>query len=450
MSRTARDIAARVVERVVDEGAFSQHALRAELDRSGLVGADRALATELAYGTLTWRLAIDAALDQLLSRGLDSLPADVRSVLRVGTYQLRWRAGDVPPWAAVDEAVRAATRLRGRRFAGVVNGVLRNVQRRGEQLFAEPDGDDVVQLAARWAMPAWIVRHFIDRRGVEGADAALAAMAGRSRVHLRAADGDGDALAARLVAAGVTAAPHPQIPGAVVVEGAVARLADELEAGAAVVQDAAAQLVGLSLPADLTGGTLDACAGVGGKARHLLDRLPGVHVVATDRGAARLRPLERAAAQHADRLTVAGWDIPEPAPNEVAQHAPFSAVVVDAPCTGLGTLGRHPEVRWNREPADVAALAATQAELLDAVAALVAPGGWLLYAVCTVTRDEGPGVVEQFVAAHPEFSLVPPDSTSADPGVPWDALVDDAGRITLWPDQHGTDGFFVARLRRAP
>lgn len=247
----------------------------------------------------------------------------------------------------------------------------------------------------------------------------------------------------------IAAAPHPLAPGAVVIGSGHAHGTSLLQSGVAVVQDAGAQLAVLACPPLQPGARiLDACAGVGGKTLALLDRFDGAAVVACDSHAAKLDVAVRAAGAASARLECAQWTIgSEPPPAVVAANA-FDLVVVDAPCSALGTIGRHPEARWNRTADVVEALAALQAQILDAAAALVAPGGALVYVVCTFTREETNDIVDGFLASRPAFARWPPTAATAAPGVDWATLVDGDGAITLWPHRSASDGFYIARLVR--
>jgi 16S rRNA (cytosine967-C5)-methyltransferase len=233
---------------------------------------------------------------------------------------------------------------------------------------------------------------------------------------------------------------HPSVPGAWVVESGFVPSTARLEG--LTVQDAGSQLVVQMLPPNLNGPVLDMCSGRGVKALQLQDRYPGVTVVRSDRDERKLRSAGLKGAAVA-------WDVPAmPAPTEIQDLAPFTAILVDAPCTGLGTVGRHPEVKWNRAADDVNALSRVQAEILDAVTPLLAVGGVLVYAVCTWTVAEGPAQVQAYLQRHPNMELDPPTSESAAADVPWSTLIDRSGGVALMPDAGAWDGFFMARFRR--
>lgn len=445
---SARELAAHVVRRVVDDGSFSQHALAAALERSQLDARERARATDLVYGTLTWRRTIDAVLDTLLPRGVDSLPPPARALLRVATFQLLHRSESTPAYAVVDETVSAARKQVGARLANLTNAVLRNVERQRESILASFDTRSALEsFGLRHGIPDWITQLLFDRLSPDEAEEAMKAFNAPTRTHLRVRRGSVEDVRALLREDGIESEAHPLVPDALVCSGGNPAATRAFQQGAVAIQDTGAQLAALAFPQQLEGPVLDACAGLGGKSVHLADRYPGARVICTDRQEKKLRQVHELAREgsHVDTF---GWDLTdEPVPG-VTAAGPYEAVLLDAPCSGLGTLGRHPEVRWNRTPSDVPALAAVQATMLDRTASLVRPGGWLLYVVCTWTPAEGREQVLGWLERNPDFVLAPPDETSAHPGVPWGTLVDAAGTITLWPHTAVTDGFTMARMQR--
>jgi 16S rRNA (cytosine967-C5)-methyltransferase len=432
--RDARTATVLVLERVLDQGAYSQKALDQTLRRMQAHPREKALTTWLVYGTLGWRLTVDAQLNARLHRGLDSLPPRLRHVLRLAAFQLGWMRDRVPPRAVVHWAAEQARSQGGPRLVGVLNAVLRRLA--DAPPWTPPPADASADTWAEgWGLPRWIADLLHETLPGDRAESVAHAWMEPGHVHVRARPGAGEAP--------VLWQPHPRVPGA----WRLPRAEEVALPEGWTVQDAGAQLAGLALPADLEGPILDACAGLGMKTRHLLDRHPRARVVATDRDARKLAVLSRE--ETTDRLGVEAWDASTPAPAGVVAQGPFEAVLVDAPCTGLGTLGRHPEVRWNRSPDDGTALAALQGQILDSALPLVRPGGWLLYVVCTWTPAETTGVVHGFLARHAGRVVVaPPDASSADAGVSWDGLVDASGAITLWPDVAQTEGFYLVRMRR--
>lgn len=440
---SAREVAAAVLRRVIDDGAFSQMALHAALDRCGLEMRDRAFVSRLVYETLTRLGTIDSELNARLPKGLRSLPPEIRSRLRVATAQILSPALSTPGWAARHEALKATTEGRLR---SLVDGVLRRVEE-GPLTRPAADADAVTRLAWHQGVPPWIGRMMLEKLGEDDAFDAMEAFNGVTPVQLRVRGGTSEEVRASLTEDGIETESHAIVPSALVSAGGHVAATKAFASGVVTIQDAGAQLVSHMLPATLSGNILDVCAGLGGKSIHLADRFGGSKVVSVDRDLRKLLRIREVAG--CEDVAVLRWDLPAAPPELVVERGPYAAVVLDAPCSALGTLGRHPEVRWNRLPAVVGEIAATQRAMLDAVAPLVAPGGWLVYVVCTFTPQETTQQVAAFLARHPDFTVSAPDAASASAEVEWGTLVDDVGGITLWPHRHQTDGFYLTRLRRA-
>jgi 16S rRNA (cytosine967-C5)-methyltransferase len=345
--------------------------------------------------------------------------------------------GSVPPYAAVSQAVeQAAGRARGRGAPGrLVNAVLRAVGASGEdpELFPSFDADPEGYLSTWGSHPRWLVARWLERFP---ADEVRALVEGDNRVPATALvplDGRVEEAERVLAAAGVEA----RAVGEGTIAVALAAGTDPARALAAVpravVQDPAASLV--ALYADAAPGTVvaDLCAAPGGKALVLAGR--GAYVLAADRSAARLRLLRANAERSAVRLGVVQAEAERPPCRPVAQ------VLVDAPCTGTGTLRRHPDARWRLAPGDVERMATVQGRILEGAARAVAPGGVLVYATCSLEPEENEGQVEAFLRRHPRF-------TPLGPGPVDRRYLDGQGRLVVLPHRTGFDGAFAVRLQR--
>lgn len=450
---SARSVARRVLARVAeDSGAYATLALHGELDRSGLSPRDRGLCVELCYGVLRQRLRLDRALNACADRGLARLDDTVRDALRLGAYQLLFTR--VPPHAAVDDAVEAVKRLRGPGLAGFVNALLHRLVKQGEPPLPPEQNQDRNALSLRHSLPPWAVDDAQARFSPEEAAVYLAALNLPPPLWLRLnlQRGQGEALltAARASLPGVTLHPSPRLPEAVRAEGPTFG-GSGLGAGLFTVQDLGAQLVSHLLlagepPLPSGAALLDACAGVGGKSTHLAT-LTGdlVDVDAVDLSARKLELGQDLAHRLGlTRVHAKIADLTNAVQRDAALRPRYAAAVLDAPCSGLGVLRRHPEVRWRGRP-QVAELAALQGRLLRAVAERVAPGGCLVYSVCTYTEEEGAQQVRAFLAERPEFTVAPPP-----PGdVRFAGLLDAEGALRTWPHRDQADGFYAVRLRRA-
>jgi 16S rRNA (cytosine967-C5)-methyltransferase len=437
---SARQIAFEVLRRVDEGGAFASRALDAALAQAGrLEPREAGLATELVYGTLRRALTLDLALARHSRRPVAELDPAARVALRLGAYQLLHLA--TPAHAAVGETVALVKAVDHGRAAGYVNAVLRALAR--DPRLPEPPpvaADPAGHVAVAEALPRWIAEEWVAWLGPDAALALARGMNGPAPLTLRARDRA--ALLARLAKAGVAAEPASRAPEAVLVRGgSVGEVARAAGGEAFGVQDEAAQLVTLFAAGDLRGKTarvLDACAAPGGKAFHLAELLgPGSEVVAVElhpRKADELRHEAERRGLSAVRVVCA--DAAKPIPG--LAPGSFDAVLVDAPCAGLGTLRRHPELKLRRVPEDVPRMAVLQRAIALNVARYARPGAAVTYSVCSLSRAEGPEVVAALVDAGYRRAAAPA-------GVPSDVL-DAAGDLLALPHLHGTDGFYAARL----
>lgn len=378
--------------------------------------------------------ALDDRLARLIRLGWDSVSPPLRDLLRIGAYQLL-ELDRIPPHAAVSTSVELAREIAGPAPAGFVNAVLRRLGREAEPGPLVSSADPVASLARTHSHPEWLVAGWVARFGTDGAEALLRWNNGRPPLVLQRAREELPALAARLEAAGIHTDPAPFGAGLVVDAARPGELPGYAE-GAFFVQDAAQALVARFADFPTGARVLDACAAPGGKAI-ALGRSAGVLIAAerNRRRAARLLENLRRAGSGRELVVLADAAAPP--------VRPVDAVLLDAPCLGTGTFARHPDARLRVTPAALRDLAATQATLLEGAAAAVRPGGLLVYATCSLEPEENEEQVARFLSAHPDFRREPSGA------VPAECLSSD-GDLTLVPHQHGTDGAFAARLRRAP
>jgi 16S rRNA (cytosine967-C5)-methyltransferase len=449
---TARDLARGVLERVERDGAYANRALTVALDRAPEMSPeDRGLATELVYGVLRRQARLDRALGALAPRGLDRLDPRVRIALRLGAYQLLF-LDRVPAYAAVDDAVEACKRVGGRGVAGFANALLRKLGRAGEPPLPDPANDPRGYLTAAVGLAPWLAALLLDELPPADAIAFADSIATPAPVTLRANTLrlGREELLARLAAErpGAVLKPSPFCPDAIDAQkldapAAIAAFRDGLFA----IQDGGAQLVAELCGAAPGDRILDACAGNGGKTAHLL-ALAGdrARVDAVDINAPKLAEAARTLTRMGLRgATFTTADVTLPLPDATAR---YHRILLDAPCSGLGVLRRHPEALARRAADDLAALAARQLRMLTALAPALLPGGLLVYAVCTFDRRECEEVVQAFLAAHPGFVVEPAGAAGA--RVPWSRFTlatGVPGAIRTWPQRDNADAFFAVRLR---
>lgn len=449
----ARRAALDVLVRVDRDGAYADRALDAVLRRrTSFSGRDKALVTELVYGTLRHCIYIDFILGRLATRPLRKTPAQVRNALRMGAHQiLNMR---VPSHAAVNETVNL---VRGshRSATGFVNAMLRKIatyQKEG-QLPEPDDGDPIEALAITGSHPEWLLHEVEKRQGIEETRALVEANNQTPPLMLRVnrMRGNRDAVARELREAGFEVDVPSFLPDGLEVRGAghIPEVAAFRE-GRCSVQDFAAQMVTVLAEPQPGLTLLDACAAPGGKSCHAAELMGDEgRVFAFDIHPGRTRLIH----DNAERLglkTIQTVAL-DASDRESLHHEllrleaeTVDLAVVDAPCSGLGTLRRHPELRLRKET-ELPSLLRLQSQLLESVAPRVKPGGRLVYSVCTVTRAEGIERIRDFLSRHSEFEPSWPELPAFKPmrveheGIPC---------LETWPHRHGVDGFFAVRLDR--
>jgi len=437
---TARDIAFEVLRRVEEGGAFASRALDVALQSAGAIDPREAgLATELVYGTLRRALSLDAAIAPHSRRPLEALDPAARVALRLGAYQLLFLG--TPPHAAVGETVALARRADHGRAAGFVNAVLRSLARAPARPEPPPFASDPAgHVAAAESLPRWMAEEWVAWLGAEEALALAAAMNRPAPLCVRTPRRE--ELLSRARAAGIAAEPTARSPVGLVLSGSPVQALARAAGGVPFqVQDEGAQLVVLLAAGDLAGRdarVLDACAAPGGKAFHLAEMLgPRAEVVAVEIHPRKAEALRRdAAARGLAGVRVVCADAARPIAG--LEPASFDAVLVDAPCAGLGTLRRHPELKQRRRAEELPRFAAMQSAILEACLRCARPGAPVTYAVCSLTRAEGPELVRRLLAGGLRRDRPPP-------GLPADLLTPEGDLLTL-PHRHGCDGFYAARL----
>jgi 16S rRNA (cytosine967-C5)-methyltransferase len=430
-----RAAALEVLLRCARQGAWSDGALKDAAKGYALSGRDSALCSRICYGVQQNLLLLDFWLAGWSSVPLAKMELPLLSALRMGLYQIVF-LDRVPDSAAVNETVKLChTACKNPHSAKVANGILRTACRQKETL-PQPDS-----LSVRYSHPQWLVDLFAQELQGVGVEALL--QANNAQPHTTVQTNtlllDGESLRQELAEAGVEALPHPWLPDCLELRGTGAL--EELEPfqdGDFYVQDAAAKLAVLAADPQPGMAVLDCCAAPGGKtfaaAIQMGDR---GSITACDIHAGKVKLV----AQGARRL---GLTTVTTQPCNAREFQPewaerFDLVLADVPCSGLGIIRKKPDIRY-KEPQPLENLPKVQGDILENVSRYVKAGGALLYATCTVLRRENQAVVEDFLSRHPEYRL----EAFALPQL---GQVE-AGMVTLWPHLHGTDGFFIAKLRR--
>ena len=424
------------------QGGWSDAILKKRLAAGGLDSRDGALATQLCFGVLQNRLLLDFYLSHFSNLPLKRMEGRVVETLRLGAYQMLF-LDKIPHSAAVNTSVELTRKhCKNPRAAGMVNGILRNLERNLDSLPTIPQKDPVSYLSTLYSHPEWLVRELLTALGSEetarllaanNSQAPITAMANTTKTTV-------EGLAETLAGEGVAAQPHPWLADCLILSktGNLERLT-AFRDGLFYVQDPASKLSALALDPKPDMRVLDCCAAPGGKSFACAIQMEGRgEVISCD-----LHPHKKKLIQAgADRLGLANIT-PMTADGKVFRpewENAFDRVLVDAPCSGLGVIRKKPDIRY-KDPAPLAGLPEVQRAILDVAAGYIKLGGVLLYSTCTLLRRENEGVVESFLRDHPTykaeaFTLPEPVGSVSD------------GMVALWPHRQGTDGFFLCKLRK--
>lgn len=439
-SVSARDAALDVLTACRRQNAWADAALNARLRRTPMPPMEAALCSRLVYGVTQYQMLLDFYLDAFCTQKVSHLQYPLADVLRLGAYQILF-LDRVPDHAAVNEAVRQTIQAGRKSASGMVNAVLRRLSREKGQLPPIPDADLLQSLSVRYSHPRWIVERVCALLGPEETERFLAE---NNRIppltlQVNPERATPEALAAELATYGVSAAARPDLPDCIEVSGSGAVTAlPPFWTGKFYVQDAAARLA--TEAAGLRSGqaVLDVCAAPGGKSFGAAFAVgDGGSVTACDVSADRLNRVTEGAKRLglAERIKTAVADGRE-FHEEWAEK--FDVVLVDAPCSGLGVIRKKPDIRY-RPPAPLDALPELQCAILDNAAKYVRPGGTLVYSTCTVLPEENEAVTARFLSGRADFRMTPFTAP---------IVGDTSGQVTLWPQKHGTDGFYICRMER--
>ncbi len=444
VTNTPRGLAVEILNRVAITDAYAEPLLDACLSAHYLPNIhDRRLLTQIVYGVLRMQGRLDWIIRTYYKGDVDSLDVYIRNILRTGLYQLLYTSR-IPFFAVVDEAVKLAKAHRPA-GAGLVNAILRTyLRKQGELAYPRLEEDPLEHITVVHSHPDWLVRRWMKIFSVEETLALCAANneipPAALRVNLLKTSRNG--VKAELAAEGIeTQETAFSLQGLVITrQDASLRTTQSYEKGHVLLQDEASQLIGPLLAPPAGGTTLDLCAGTGVKTTHLAELM-------TDRGEIMAVDLkDRKLASLRELAGKLGVTIVETMAGDAAAELPaswrkkFDRVLVDAPCSGLGTLRRNPEIKWRLTAQDIKLNADLQQRILDRAAGCLKPGGIMVYSVCTIMPEENEAVIDAFLGRQAEFQLAKP------PAAIDNSLVDQKGFFRTNPARHGTDGFFGAVL----
>ena len=437
----ARRLAVAVLDRVFRTDGYADVILDAHLTEVDLTSRDRALASELVYGTLRWKKWLDYLLGHAYHKDWSEIPVWVRLILEVGLYQILF-LDRIPDHAAVNESVKAAVDEKGRAWGGVVNAVLRAIIREPDLRTPPPmDENPVRAIAVRWSHPEWLVERWIDLWGVERTLSLCRANNQRPEMSIRVnrVKGTDDDVLKAMRGCGIDAKPSDFLDAFFTLKkGGDLLRSSAFDDGLFSVQDESAGFVGKLMDPQPGERIVDLTAAPGGKTMHMAERTRDrLTIVAVDVHQTRVLKIR----ENQERLGLTSIH-PVVADGRRFGGKAVDKVLVDAPCSGLGVIRRRGELRWRRKPGDIPKMVTIQKELLRSGAAMLKKDGILVYSTCTILPEENADVVNHFLQEHPDFSVEKAHSF-VDPRV-----VSSQGFVETWPDRHGIDGSFAVRFRR--
>jgi 16S rRNA (cytosine967-C5)-methyltransferase len=446
-SKNARELTL-IALRDIAKGKFADVVVNRLLEEVTLIPRERSLFTELVYGIVRRQRLLMAIIDRLATQPASKQPPNLSLILQIGLYQLHY-LDRIPPSAVVNTSVELAKQNGLTGLSGVVNGILRQYlrwQKEGKELSFLPT-DPMEKLGILYSFPDWLIDHWIEELGIEETEQLCQAYDRTPSIDLRVntLTTDRDTVLTALQNANISVKPIEHLPQGLRLQGAIGaidRLPGYLDAWW-TVQDASAQLVTHLLDPQPGETIIDACAAPGGKTTHIAELMADRgEIIALDKVASRLKKLH----QNIERLGLGSIQILTGDSREF-NHLINTAdrVLLDAPCSGLGTLHRRADARWQKTPEQIQDLAKLQAELLANAATWVKPGGVLVYATCTVHPLENAHIILPFLAQHPDWQIEFPAPDSY-----LHTLTDERGWIRVWLHRHQMDGFFMVKLRRFP
>lgn len=441
--QSSRYLAVEILRKIEEENAYSNLLLRQVIEESHLIQEDINLLTELVYGVLQNKYALDYQLDPFI-RKQKKLKNWVRQLLRISLYQMEYLER-IPAHAIVNEAVNIA-RVRGHKgIAGLVNAVLRNIQRQGVREFTEI-ADTNKRLSIQYSLPLWLIEEFIEELGIEEAKKLAASLGEKTKLSLRV---DTNRLSREEVIQilkkdGYEAIKSAISPYGIIVRNGMPSDSTLFKEGMISVQDESSMLVAPALNVHSGHSVLDACAAPGGKTMHIaanfLDKETGGQITALDIHSHKINLIHQNAKRHGVTDIVEPIQLDAKNVLDKFEEESFDRLLIDAPCSGLGLIRRRPEIRYNKTKEDIKNLQNLQMEIIAETSKTLKSGGELIYSTCTLTRAENQEVINDFLAKNKDFKQLAVE-------LPDNQLkTQKYGSITIYPHQFGTDGFFISRF----
>lgn len=444
--QNSRQLAFIALRDIYRHGAFTDIALDRVLRKAQLTSADRGLVTELVYGSVRRRRSLDALIDQLGKKKAHQQPPDLRTILHIGLYQLRYQQR-IPASAAVNTTVELAKENGFKGLTGVVNGLLRQYVRladAGTDPLQLPE-NRIERLGVLHSFPDWMIEVWVEQLGIAETEKLCEWFNQTPTIDLRVnlLRTTLEDVEAAMQAVAVHVQRMPNLPQALRIVGGIGAIQQlpGFNQGWWTIQDSSAQLVSHLLNPQAGNIAIDACAAPGGKTTHIAELMGDQGKIwACDTKASRLKKLK----ENAERLQLHSIQICTGDSRNFPQFTNSAdCVLLDAPCSGLGTLHRHPDIRWRMTPTTVQELSTLQQELLAHASTWVKPGGALVYATCTLHPQENEGIIQPFLEQHSQWQIEPPL-----PDSPLSSFSTPQGWLKVLPHQYQMDGFFMVKLKR--
>ena len=445
IKNTSRYLAVEILEKIELEGSYSNLLLRKTINEKDLSKEETNLLTELVYGVIQRKMTLDYQLHPFIKKQ-KKIENWVIQLLRISLYQFEY-LDRIPPHAIVNEAANIA-RARGHRgVVGLVNGVLRNIPRKGvlDPQTIEPLNK---RLSIQYSLPVWLVDEFIQELGEAEGEKLVGSLVERPKLSLRVnlKKISREEALETLTKEGYQVEPSDISPFGIIALNGVPVDSELFIQGHLAVQDESSMLVAPIVDAKPEHQVLDACAAPGGKTMHMatnyVESSQGGQIVALDVHEHKMTLIHENADRQgvADVVTTKELDARNVV--DVYSKESFDRILVDAPCSGLGLMRRRPEIRYNKTLADIKNLQKLQLEILNAASKVLKTGGDIVYSTCTITKRENEDVVQAFLKANDAFELIPIELPNSE------MTINESGTLSIYPHQYGTDGFYIAKMRK--
>ncbi|MBU3110719.1 16S rRNA (cytosine(967)-C(5))-methyltransferase RsmB [Clostridium lacusfryxellense] len=439
----SRLVAIVVIEKVLNENAYSNIVLGLELNKSELSDKDKALVTEIVYGTLKYKYSIDKILLRYVKKGIDKLESFVLNILRISIYQIRF-LDKVPSFAAVNEAVNLTKKMSNVGASKLVNGVLRSYLRDPDVKYYNEE-DNIDRLCFEYSFTKALVKLFIKQYGSESAERILKGLNYKPDVTVRVntLKLTYKEIWEKLIENGYNIEKGYACPSAIrIIKGKNIENNLLFNDGNITVQDESAMLAAHSMDLLPNLNVLDLCSAPGGKTTHIAELMGNTgRVRAFDIHKNKLSLIK----DNLNRIGITNTTCDEMDATEYSEELLESAdrVLIDVPCSGLGIIRKKPEIKWSKNLRDIDGIIDIQRKIMENASQYVKKGGVLLYSTCTLNKNENEGNVDWFIESHPEFNIEPVFYGEFD-----NINYSDKGYVTIFPNEY-MDGFFIAKIRKS-